>query len=374
MYLVTNRDLHPEQTGPGVLGPGTNVNGPHELRLIEATPRGRSWQLEVLPDQPDDRQRAEVGIGLTVDEERDRPESERVYMSRYVALKLAAELRAEKRHLVVFVHGFNNDVGAVLDRARRIEEIYGVTVVPFSWPAQGGGVRGTLSYRDDKRDAKASVGAFDRVLGRVHQYLHEINAEAMAEASAEAARKHPEDLERRDRLMAKLMEAKCPFTVNLMLHSMGNYLYKHLLLSSVTNGDLMAFDNVVLVAADTNVGGHAEWVDRIRCRGRVYVTINERDSALAASRMKAGEAQRTRLGHARHGLNASSAVYVDFTDAPAVGSDHAYFEGSPVRSRTSPVRRFFDAALHGQRAETHLVFDASTNTWQATRPRRRAGP
>ncbi|MGL6231831.1 hypothetical protein ACSZMQ_12290 [Aeromonas rivipollensis] len=55
------------------------------------------------------------------------------------------------------------------------------------------------------------------------------------------------------------MNKRCPFTINLMLHSMGNYLFKHLLGSSTYNANHLLFDNVVMVAADTNNEHHAEW-------------------------------------------------------------------------------------------------------------------
>ena len=45
------------------------------------------------------------------------------------------------KHLLLFVHGFNNDLDDVLERAAGLEARYGVEVLCFSWPANGGGAR-----------------------------------------------------------------------------------------------------------------------------------------------------------------------------------------------------------------------------------------
>ena len=91
------------------------------------------------------------------------------------------------------------------------------------------------------------------------------------------------------------------------------------------------FDNVVLAAADANNQRHANWVDLINVRHRVYVAINENDYALRASRMKLGDAQLARLGHYTRELNAERATYIDFTDTDRVGNAHSYFIGDPAK-------------------------------------------
>ena len=110
----------------------------------------------------------------------------------------------------------------------------------------------------------------------------------------------------------------CPFSVNMLLHSMGNYLFKNMLKSSSYRTDLLVFDNVILAAADTNNEGHAEWVDRIQCRGRVLITINENDGALLASRLKMGSSKGA-SGPLPLPIDSERAVYVDFTGQSYVG-------------------------------------------------------
>ncbi len=357
MYLVTNRSLDKNAKGIARLGGTPSEQGPNELRLVEATKRGRSWEINILPDELTSEMKTEIGL----------PAEGTVYASRYVAAKLLERVRQDKKHLLVFVHGYNNDIKAVLDRAERLQQRYNVEVLAFSWPARGGGLRGTLDYKSDKRDARASTGAFERVLMRIHKYLTQFNQDLMEQSWQAAQQQFPDDVERRDQHFADLIAEGCPFTVNLMLHSMGNYLYKHMLLSTANEGNQLTFDNVVLVAADTNNLDHALWVDKILCHKTVYITINENDSALGVSRMKLGEAQLARLGHTRHNLEAQQALYIDFTNAPSVGKSHAYFEGDPVKSANAAVTRFFRKAFTGERAEEDLEFAAATAMYRFRR-------
>jgi esterase/lipase superfamily enzyme len=366
MFIVTNREVDESQSTPELaFGSRPNSKGPNELRLAWAERKGtsKSWHIQLLPDEISDAMATEVGLPLP------SQTKEKTFASRYVARKLQRAVnpasqgaKGSGRNVLFFVHGFNNDVPAVLDRAESLANTYGVEVVPFSWPANGGGVKGVASYKSDKRDALASVGALDRAIARLAELLKELHADHVARTEAEAFKRHGDNAEKWDRFFSAQAHKWCPFRVNMMLHSMGNYVFKHLLKSSSYRGDALVFDNVVMVAADTNHASHAEWVDRIECRGRIFVTINERDSALAASRMKLGEQQRARLGHTSHGLNASKAVYVDFTDQSHVSDSHAYFEGKPLRN--AAVKTFFHQALNGEFAEAGLPFDSARNLYR----------
>lgn len=131
--------------------------------------------------------------------------------------------------------------------------------------------------------------------------------------------------------------------------------------STASEGTGLIFDNVCLVAADTNNKDHAFWVDRIRARNRIYIAINEDDKALAVSRMKSRDDQLARLGHYPYRLDSRSAVYVNFTDEKAVSKNsHAYFEGSTIRDNPK-VKRFFKDAFNGKGAEDRLAYEPATN-------------
>src|SRR5258706_8726023 len=196
MFLITNRDVDENKTGPDAFGGKINPKGPNELRLAEANKVGGSWRVSILPDTCTPTMLKSAGIKPQKDEQgNDLP----VYASRYVAYKLLLQLKALQKKkgsppaLAFFVHGYNNDVEAVLERAQTFEDLYGVEVVAFSWPADGGGLRGLASYLSDKRDALSSVGALDRAIIKVDDYLKEMNGERVERIEAAASAKHEDD-------------------------------------------------------------------------------------------------------------------------------------------------------------------------------------
>jgi len=351
MYVITNREVLERKTGLDRFGKRVNPKGPNELRLFEVTRSAGDWRVGAVPDELS----ASARRGIPV------PADEPAYGSHLVASKLTRRVRQARKNIVFFVHGFNNDMEAVVKRAAGFESRYGVEVVAFSWPANGGGA-GVASYKSDKRDARASAGALERVLAKSAGLLDLFRADRLKELRVQATARHPDNPERREEMYARLLERDCPFTVNLLLHSMGNYLYKKMLGSNVNEGNRLLFDNVILAAADTNNEAHREWVDKIRFRNRLYITINEKDRALAASRAKAGEEQKARLGHCLSDLESERAIYVDFTGASHVGKSHAYFESTPA-TRNRAVRRFFKEALNGKAAEGALHYHASRGTY-----------
>ena len=349
MYIVTNREIHTRKRGFDKFGKETNSRGPNELRMAKVQRVRGDWKISIVPDTVKRR------AGSKVTEE---PGS--VAAARTIFQRLTNQPKTgPRKDLLLFVHGFNNDVEAVVERAWALQRTYNLEVVPFTWPANGGGVTGVASYKSDKRDARASIGALDRVLEKMRDYLKGFREKRLEAIRKQVVKKATDRGEAHEELMARLAERDCPFRINLMLHSMGNYLFKNLLNSSIFNGRELTFDNVVMAAADTNNKNHKDWVDRIQARNRVYVTINEKDSALRASRIKGGEEQLARLGHYPYNLDSRQTVYVDFTGAPKVGDSHAYFEGKPTDNKK--VFRFFKDALHGDIAEVGLNYDASRN-------------
>lgn len=359
MFIVTNRNIVNEEGNDfDVVGETFNAKGPAELRLLEVRRKGRQWQVQVLADEATDEMLAEAGIARPQD-------GAPVFASQYAFRKIIAAALADPddpKHIVFFVHGFNNALKDVVERCDLLARTFGVVVVAFSWPANGGGVRGVASYLDDKRDAQASVVAFDRALDKARTLLQQLRAAAIDgivhDAMDKGLRVNSERF--RQRVTAKA-EEDCPIRTTLMLHSMGNYLLERTLKSSALRGALPLFDNIAMCSADVNHAAHAEWVDHLQPRSRLYVTINEDDAALRASRLKGGDEQLARLGHWTNGLDSSQAVYVDFTNVDRVGTSHAYFEGDALKN--AAVKRFFQAMLSGQRAEqvVAMTYDSARN-------------
>lgn len=307
MILVTNRNVISGGSVEKSFGDTFNIKGPDELRLAEVTKAKGKWKIAV------------------------EKEGGKVSPSEKVFLSLQEKMRKKKRNCLFFIHGFNNDLEDVLERSLKFEKNFNTEVIAFSWPANGGGVRGAVSYKSDKRDAKMSVNALDRCFEKLFEYLQ------------------------------KHQKTACDQSFNILIHSMGNYLTKSLMLSSVYQKETLIFDNIIMACSDVNNEGHAEWIDRLAHRRRVYITINENDKALKLSRIKFGEQQKARLGHYTQNLTSKNAVYLDFTDAKKVGSSHSYFEDSPLKNKN--VKRVFDLMCNGKKVERELKYDAHSRAY-----------
>ena len=315
MYVVTNRNLQPDAQPEERFGPMFNQKGPNELRLAEAQKVGDRWQVDILED-------------------RTTFNGQEMWASEAAFLQAQQRMHQRQTNALFFVHGFNTDFSDALESAYKIEQLYNLEVILFTWPSNGGGaIEGLSSYQDDKRDASLSIGALDRCFEKLADYF------------------------------MKYAEQACKRKFSLALHSMGNYLFKRLLLSSIYQGETLLFDNIIMLAADVNNEGHASWVDRVRFRNRLFITINEDDAALLASKALAGEEQKARLGHWGKNLTAKNAAYLDFTDAANIVAHHNYFTDDSAL-QNSRIKELFQQAFNGAKAERGLAFDAGTGAYR----------
>ncbi|MEM6512939.1 MAG: alpha/beta hydrolase [Pseudomonadota bacterium] len=356
MYVITNREIHRGRQGLAQFGRRPNENGANELRVAEVSKNGRSWKVRVLAD----KLAASTAARLIKKHKLPLDPKAQHYASLRVACDVIEKARREKKHILFFVHGYNNDMKDALTRALDFEARYGVVCITFSWPSNGGGaISGTASYKSDKRDARASAGALERALMIMHKYLQIMTEANRRRLFTLACKGNENNAIRRDERYAELLQKDCPFTVNAIYHSMGNYLLKQSLKSTITEGNGLIFDNVVLAAADTNNQDHQHWVEKIAFRNRCFIAINEKDFALGASRAKAGPSQRARLGHYLKNLTATNAHYVNFTGVDEVGNSHGYFGGPSEKN--PEIFAFFKAAFDGEAAEQQLTFNAAGN-------------
>ena len=367
MFVVTNRKLYEGRTrrdGLAVFGDEPNQRGPNELRLVKVTKQGDgTYATEPLDPKPLTRQKVrdlKRLYRLNIDEQQDW------FASLEVACELMRQARREKKHLLFFVHGYNNDMSDVMGTAESLERLYNVIVVPFSWPANGGGmISGTTAYLSDKQDARVSMDALNRFFEKVEFYHLKLTEARRAELRQQAEAAYPSNPGGAQERFSQLMHADCEVTLNLFCHSMGNYLLKYALQPSSGAARKLLFDNVSLVAADTNNLDHQSWVETIQTRNRLYITINEDDYALAWSRRKPGDEQRERLGCYLRNLIAKNARYIDFTGAQGVGNSHSYHHGDPAQAN-GLVKAFFAAAFTGGRGETALAYEADVNAYRVT--------
>lgn len=361
MYVITNRHLYKTKTDLAIFGKKPNSEkGPKEIRVVEChKDADGSWQTNLLDDTVPPARSKELAGFLKI------PQQDVVYQSLNVAWQVFQQARAERRNILLFVHGYNNDVGDALETALTLEQLYGIIPIIYSWPADGGGIAGTASYLSDKQDAQISAPAFSRVLEKINTLMLKFTRMGLESLEPQLKRLKtgqtagsPDYSAERNRLL----EEQCSVRLTLLTHSMGNYVLKKALETHANAGFTNAFDNIVLAAADTNNLQHEQWVDTIAARRRIYITINENDYALAASQLKPGERQLARLGNYRKRLNSEIARYIDFTDADKVGKSHGYFKDQAVAN--PGVKGFFHEAFNGREAEAGLDYSVAERTFR----------
>ncbi len=374
MYVVTNRDVRGARAGEpaslDIFGKEPNRNGPNELRVVKVERQNGDWTAELLRDRMrvSDARALLDALEDKWDLEIDMNPSEVRHASLKVACDLYDQARTERRNIVAYVHGYNNDMRDVVTTAEQIGQEHGVIPLVFSWPANGGGmISGASAYLRDKKDARASMDALNRFLEKVQFFHEQLVSGTRARLRREADERHPDNPDRAQALYAKLFSECCETNICLICHSMGSYVLKYALQPGRAAARELIFDNVCLVAADANNPGHEQWVESLDVRNRVYVFINENDFALKWSRRKPGEEQQPRLGHYIRNLIARNAFYIDITGARGVGNAHGYFVGEPLADNPW-LKQVFTAALNGGSPEigedTALAFHADVNLYR----------
>ena len=124
----------------------------------------------------------------------------------------------------------------------------------------------------------------------------------------------------------------------------------------------LVFENVNMVAADTNNRDHRDWVGGMESRSGIYVVINEEDSALGYSRRKPGDEQLARLGHYLKGLDSVNATYLNVTSR-IVDDEHSYFKDKPVKN-DDKLKAMFAALFEGRKPESKMKYQPEINAYK----------
>ncbi|ABW27571.1 alpha/beta hydrolase [Acaryochloris marina] len=315
IIIVSNRRVNEDQTDHRLFGERANVNGLDEIRLATADydEPSQRWHLSLVPEGD-------------LDDEDSRP-------SHQLFQRVMAGIQAgqHQKNWVFYIHGFNQSMLDNLNACREIQTLYDVDVITFAWPSNPGGfVLG--EYQRARQAARASSNALDRTLELLGRYL--------------ASR--------------SLVEMRnCQISLNLLVHSLGNYLFEDFVRDPVFSDETRIFDNIIFHQADADNRNHAQWVDRVEHGRRIYITLHEDDSTLKASDI----INPGRLGNTLANLNAQRAIYLDFTNGENVGRSHNFFDGQ-IENVT--IQTIFTRLLNGQRGETvaGLSFDPTLNAFR----------
>ncbi|WP_444917639.1 alpha/beta hydrolase [Microbulbifer sp. JMSA003] len=317
MLIITNRNIRWKEFKNGVgsyraFGNKLNRKGANEIRIANADMEGGEWRIRLVKEPKK----------IT----KSNLPSEKIFNS------LRSELIRDKLDCVFFIHGFDKPFVDTLRQARRVEWMYGVKVILFSWPSNPGGII-FEEYPDASKIALASAGALASALGKVNHYMKK----SLRSDSA----------------------GKCNIRFSLFTYSLGSrLLYSYMGGSSDSEKEEM-FDNVILCQSDVDRLCHEDWIDRISIGKRVYITINEYDKILKVSEIWNG---RERLGRASGHLYSEDALYFDFTGGPNVGRKHGLF----YKKTNKVIRNIFHEFMHGRRGESvsGMTYNPRTNSYK----------
>ncbi|MGR9014115.1 MAG: alpha/beta hydrolase [Gammaproteobacteria bacterium] len=308
IYFATNRNPN-DADKPTNFGIDFSENGYGDLRFGKAEVMlGKlvSESIEVLPDNAKDG-------------------------SKELLKQLRTSMKIDEIDTLIFIHGFNvsfknaiESAGLLSDRYKELSAgKYIPNIFVFSWPSDGS----VIKYFDDRHDAVASGYAFARGLMKLTTFLR----------------------------TAPKKEA-CEQKINLIAHSMGNYVLRHALQQAkkiVEGGSLSRiFDNIILTAADEDSDAFefdyklAQLPDLAQ---RITVYFNNADLTLKISdNLKANP---DRLGHDGannpHQLSAKI-ILVDASDVVTgdITDRHSY------HLVNDKVGKDIIAVLQGERSES----------------------
>lgn len=260
------------------------------------------------------------------------------------ALALAAlqPLFQGAKPVLVFVHGNNTSPAQCFERCTRLQEIYDVEVVGFSWPSEGFSPagkhrRGVSGDRADQEDrwTLASVTAANVAMPEAQDVIARYKqAKTNGENSIVA-------LARFLRLVGEAQQQAAnqqPFSI--AAHSLGAYCLEKMVDLRGVRKVLPVARNIALLAACVRNKNHPSWIAKLPRNGQLIITFNISDLVLLGALYADGfQAKLGATTPAPPLLPSGKARYVDFLrQAPLA---HEYFVAEQGHTIPAPVRDVF---------------------------------
>ncbi len=270
-YIITNREVS-NQKGRDYIPVNSKESmrkdgdeeARHNLRYGTVTfdpakTKGLSkYKVNILTDAPEDALLSYAG-GETV--------NKKVFPSTQIFEELyRSGTKAKKQEdILVFVHGFRNDLQESLETLGELHKKYVVPedspiekIVLFTWPAK----KKLLKYRSDAFDAEQSGFALARSMGSLREFF-------------------------RNKFVKEGKKA-CEQNIHLMCHSMGNRVFQSMI-AAIDNMDVPVtniFKEIILIAADVDydsLQSPKPLYKAIDLGSRVHVYFHNDDFALEIS-------------------------------------------------------------------------------------------
>ncbi|MCK5633374.1 alpha/beta hydrolase, partial [bacterium] len=219
-------------------------------------------------------------------------------------------------NLIFFIHGHgNHPKKAIQKRVPELEKDYSAKVILFHWPTW----EKSKIYPD-----KESIQA-GKDLIKVFRYLKKFKEEN-----------------------TEVYESIKP---TLLIHSMGNIVFKTFIEISDRKEFANLFNTILLNAADVDTENHHRWVDKISESENIYITLNRHDPVLQSSAKAINN--KIRLGQKLESIFngeypfSKNAVYLDLSKT---GVLHKYYMKKKHKENKS-ITYFYEKVLNGEKIE-----------------------
>jgi len=242
--------------------------------------------------------------------------------------------RPDGKPWVFVVHGYNIDFLGSLKQLEGIADKHDVNIFAFSWPSKTiyrpfkfNGVRVVSKYRASQKKAEKSAPMLNKVLSMVNESF----------LSGDE-------------------------TLNLLVHSLGNYLLKNMCSSESNLDALSKMNNIILSQPDVDYEGHQSWVSSMPFKGTCFVITNWQDQILSFS----NTINKVRLGQSIDHQALNRVTYVDYTDAVGIGGGTTHGAFKVSKNTNSVLHGFIYEAIRGKQniPTSGFTFIDERNTYQ----------
>jgi hypothetical protein len=248
------------------------------------------------------------------------------------------------RPVLLYIHGNNNTPAKAFYRCQRLQDLYEVDVLGFSWTSEGylsngndpsGAGQAQASIDDEDENSLEAVKKENVTENRISRKIaHYRQAKANAQDSTRA-------LARFLRLVniARNYANKQPLTV--AVHSLGCHLLQKAIEVEGVQSSLASATNVVLLAACTSRSKHAAWVGKINPISQLFIVYNEGDSVLAGANIADSGDVKLGVNPGEDLVQSPKARYIDFEGARTGFGGHGYFAARWNKKPNKDARKLF---------------------------------
>lgn len=266
-------------------------------------------------------------------------------------MQLLVPLFRGARPLLLYLHGNNNSPAACFERCARLQEIYGLQVVGFSWPSEGFLPSGA-DRSGQQPAAAAPAEAVEGALAGITLANRTQPAALRIIERYRQAKLNAQDsglaLTRLLRLLAAARLYANEQRFSVAAHSLGSHLLQYTIEGDGAAEALGAAHNIVLLAACCRAEGHAAWVGKLGPKGRVYIAYNLGDNVLFGAFIADGRQIKLGTGPGVR-MHSDKVRYVSFTNAQVGLFGHAYFVRDAGGEMPKAAKKLFTRLFGSQR-------------------------